>query len=214
LSEPNIVQGQRIAQNRMAILQLLAKLQDPKTDAQEIESLVCQDVSLSYRLLRYVNSSAVGARGKIESISQAIVLLGLNRLRTMIAMMMLAGIENKPKSQLKIALLRAMISKLLSRELGRCDQEAFFMVGLFSALDILMDSPLEHMLKNLPLTDEVRVALLKHEGVMGDALNCTLALKRGDWSAAKCKDLQPQQVQNAYMEALAWVETKGANAFS
>jgi c-di-GMP-related signal transduction protein len=214
LSEPNIVQGQRIAQNRLAILQLLAKLQDPKSDAEEIESLVCQDVSLSYRLLRYVNSSAVGARGKIESISQAIVLLGLNRLRTMIAMMMLAGIEDKPQSQLKMALMRAMTTKLLGRELGRCDQESAFMVGLFSALDVLMDSPLDNMLKDLPLADEVRVALLEHGGAMGDALNCTLALERADWSAAKCKGLKPQQVQNAYIESLAWVETKGANAFS
>ncbi|MCH7686249.1 MAG: HDOD domain-containing protein [Planctomycetes bacterium] len=206
LSQPRIIEQQTIPNNRLAILSLIGKLQDSSIAVGEIEELVTHDVSLSYKLLRYINSAAVGLGRKVDSIRQAVVLLGLQRLRTMITLIMLAGIDDKPIALLETAMLRARMCQSLACELDRDDQDAFFTVGLFSALDALMDSPLHRILEGLPLSDDVKGAILNYEGAMGAALKCVLCYERGEWDTVQCLNLEPSTIREAFLQSASWLK--------
>ena len=207
LSRPQIVRGKVIPNNHLAALQLLAKLQNPDVGFKELERIIATDVSLSYKILHYLNSAAIGLPRKIESIRQAITLLGLQRLRMMVTLITLTGISNRPRAIMNIAVTRAKMCELLARMLKRKDFDSFTVVGLFSTLDVLLDSTMADVLKPLPLTDEVKEALLSCKGVMGEVYRCALAAERSNWDTARCVGLSQKQIQEAYLQALAAIES-------
>lgn len=205
LSKPQIIEGRTLSNNRLAILSLVAKLQDPSVEIEEIEELVTRDVSLSYKLLRYINSATFGLRRKVDSIRQVVVLLGLQRLRTMVTLLMLAGIDDKPQALLETGMLRAKMCEALAGELGRDDKDTFFTVGLFSCLDLLMDTPMEKILEGLPLCDDVKGAILNYEGAMGAVLRCALFYERGEWDNVQCLNVDPSRIRESFLMAASWV---------
>jgi EAL and modified HD-GYP domain-containing signal transduction protein len=206
LSQPRIIERQTIPNNHLVIVSLIGKLQDPSIAVEEIEELVTHDVSLSYKLLRYINSAAVGLGRKVDSIRQAVVLLGMQCLRTMITLIMLAGIGDKPLALLETAMLRARMCQSLAEELDRDDQDAFFTVGLYSALDALMDRPMQNILEGLSLSDDVKGAILNHEGAMEAALRCVLCYERGEWDNVQFLNLTPSTIREAFLQAAFWLK--------
>jgi EAL and modified HD-GYP domain-containing signal transduction protein len=202
--KPEIIKGQRVPANRLVILQLLAKLQDPEADFQELESIIGRDVSLSYKLLRVINSAFYSLPRKIESLRQALLMLGTKFIASWVSIFILAGIDDKPHELMITAIVRAKMCELLALALRQRNKEAFFTVGLFSALDALMDSPMQEVLASLPLSDEITAALLAHEGLLGDALRCVLAYERGEWDQVTCLDLDRVAITDAYLGAITW----------
>ncbi len=212
LSRPQIVEGRSIAINQFAILRLLVKLRDPAVTFDEIVDLVKQDVSLSLKLLRYVNSLAQGARRQIDSVRQAAIRLGLEKILQIVTLIGMGGISNKPKPLLELALVRAKMCEILGSFSHPEMAEVFFTVGLFSCLDAFLDQPLKEILKELPITPEIREALLSHEGPMGRMLDSVIAFERGDWESTRKSGIDESSLQSAYLSALAWgnVEAKVA----
>lgn len=206
LSRPKIVKGKSIPSNRIAAMQLLAKLQDPEVGYEELEKIVSRDVALSYKVLHYINSASIGQRKKIESLRQAIAMLGLHRLKTMATLITMAGINDKVQAVMNNALTRARMCELLASDLKRVDGETFYVVGLFSSLDVLMDNTMEEVLKTLPLTDDVKGALLHREGAMGEALRCAIAYEQNEWDNVHCLGIDPATIHQAYLQAVAEVE--------
>lgn len=204
LSRPQIVDGKTIPNNQLAVLQLLVKLRDPKVTFDEVVDLVKQDVSLSLKLLRYVNSAAQGVRRQIDSVRQAAVRLGLEKICQIVTLIAMGGISEKPKPLLEIALIRARMCEILGEMDRPGSAEICFTVGLFSSLDAFLDQPLTDILKELPITPEIKEALLSHAGPMGRLLGTVLAFERGDWNAAKSIDTDQDTIQNAYLSAVAW----------
>jgi c-di-GMP phosphodiesterase len=207
LSRPKIVRGKAVRDSHVAALQLLAKMQQPDVDVTELAEIIGRDVRLSYKLLLYINSSAMGLPKRIESIRQAISMLGLKRLRMLATVFSLAGVNNKPQAIINIAMTRSIMCELLARALKRRDFDSFSVVGLFSTLDVLLDSSIEDVLKPLPLTDDVKQALLSFEGPMGAAYRCILAAERSEWDAIECPGLSRTQIHEAYLQAVAATET-------
>lgn len=205
--KPNVVRGQRRPSNRLAILRLLSRLQDPDIGAEELETLIVQDVSLSYKILRYINSAALALPRKVESIHQAVVYLGLQTIKRWVTLLSLAGLEDKPLELLVTALVRAKMSEELARAAGRCNLDSYFTVGLFSALDALMDDALEGLLEELPLSETLKAALLRREGPMGEVLSCVLSYERAAWDELPCDDRLRRGLRKAYFSAIAWAET-------
>jgi EAL and modified HD-GYP domain-containing signal transduction protein len=202
--QPHIVKGQRIPPNRLVTLRLLAKLQDPVTSIRELETLISQDVALSYKLLRSLNSAFYNLPRKIESIHQALVMLGNQWLKIWASMLLLSSIHNKPQELMQMAMVRAKMCELLATAKRLSAKEIFFTTGLFSVLDALMDQPMEDVLNALPLTQEVNDALLRHEGTLGGVLQCVLNYERGNWDAVQRMGLQQGEITQAYLEAIAW----------
>lgn len=206
LHRPQVIKGRRLPADRAALLALLARINDPGVQIEELEVIITRDVNLSFRLLRYINSAHFALHTSIESIQHALMLLGTNQVRTWVNLVLLAGIVDKPSYLLTIAMVRARMCQLLAESLGFKDTGSFFTVGLFSALDALMDRPLDQLLADLHLAESLNDALLEHNGPMGEALACVLAYEAAAWDEASFADLGPSDLRRTYLDALRWVE--------
>lgn len=207
-AQPKVIRGQRLPNNRLAILKLLSRLQDPEITSKQLEELIAQDVAFSYRILRYVNSAAYAPPRKIESIHQAVVRLGLQTIKSWTALLAMSQVDNKPAELVVTAMIRGKMAEEMARALDADQPDSFFTVGLFSALDALMDNSMEEILTQLPLADHIAQALLhKGGGLHGEVLNCVLAYERGEWENLGCSELGTHRIRNCYLEAVQWANT-------
>lgn len=206
LSRPRVIAGESLPANQVSVMSLLATLHNPDTDVDTIDDVISKDVSLSYRILKLMNSAFFSRPNKIESIHHAIVMLGRKQLCTWASMMALTGMDDKPRGQVKIAMTRAKTCELLAEKAKLEPLDSYFTVGMFSALDLLMDRSLEELISPLPLTDNVSSALLNREGELGEALNCALAQETSDWINIRFANLQPSELSDANIEAINWTE--------
>jgi len=208
LAQPKVIQGRRLPNNRLAILKLLSRLQDPEITSKQLEELIAQDVAFSYRILRYVNSAAYAPPRKIESIHQAVVRLGLQTIRSWTALLAMSQVDNKPTELVVTAMIRGKMAEQMARALDAEQPDSFFTVGLFSALDALMDNSMEEILTQLPLADHIAQALLhKGGGLHGEVLNSVLAYERGEWENLGCSQLGTHRLRTCYLEAVQWANT-------
>jgi EAL and modified HD-GYP domain-containing signal transduction protein len=203
---PRVLRGNRLPTNRLPIIRLLAALNKPDATMEELEGLISQDVALSYRLLKYINSAFFGLSHDIESIRHALVLLGVRSVRRWATLISMAAASDKPHELMVTAMVRAKMCELLGSALGAAAPDTYFTVGLFSVLDALMDMPMEKTLEALPLTAEVEAALLERQGPMGEVLDGAVAYERADWSRLTALDLPPAAIRRAYLDAIAWVD--------
>ena len=203
-SQPKVIRKQQLPNNRLAILRLLSRLQDPEITPGTIEELVTQDISFSFKILRYVNSAAFAMPRKIESIQQAVIILGLKTIKSWIALLVMAGIEGKPDELVTTALVRAKMAEEIALARKEKHADAFFTVGLFSALDVLMDNTMEEILTQLPLANHISDALLYHTGLHGEVLASVLAYERGEWDLVQPNILDRQQFSDCYLKAIQW----------
>ena len=206
LSRPRIITGEALATNKISVMNLLATLHNPDTETEAIEHAISHDVSLSYKILKLINSAFFNAPKKIESIKHAVMMLGRKQLCTWASMMALTGMNDKPREQVRIAMLRAKSCELLAKKAKLKPLDAFFTVGMFSALDLLMDHSLEELITPLPLADTLKKSLLNREGEPGAALNCTLAQETGDWVNIRFGNLTASELTAANIEAMQWAE--------
>jgi c-di-GMP phosphodiesterase len=201
---PDVVKGQRSPTNRLVILELLAKLQRPGTTFRELEALISRDVSLSYKVLRAANAAIYTQARKVESIHQALRLVGLTAMTNIVSLFLLANIDDKPHELLVTAMVRAKMCEQLARLMQQGNSATFFIVGLLSVLDAFMDRPMPDILPALPLADEIVAALLAHEGMLGATLHCVLAYEQGDWEAVYNLGCPRDLLVKTYLEALMW----------
>ena len=175
--------------NRIAAVRVLADLQDPELSLNKLQETISSDLSLSYKLLRYANSAYIGLTRKVDSISHAAKMVGMERIRLWASLLVFAHLEDKPRELMITAIVRGAMCERLAASAKDARKEKFFTVGLLSVLDALLDCPMEEALEQLPLVDEIRKALLRGEGAAGDALACALAYERSQWDAVKYKEL-------------------------
>jgi c-di-GMP phosphodiesterase len=204
LCRPNTVAGHRIAPNRLATLRLLAKLQDPNVEMTSLEQIIREDLSLSYKLLRLINSAFYGLPHRVESIRQTLVLLGVQQIRAWVSLLTLSQLEDKPDELMVTAMVRARMCEQLALRAQVPHPEVYFTVGLFSTLDALLDLSMEDLLQSLPLSEELRDALLVRSGRMGAALDCVVRYERGEWDAVEFAELPACEIRAAYLDAVEW----------
>ena len=202
--EPKIVEGHRAPSNRITIINLLAQLQDPEVHIEKLEELISQDLALSFRLLKYINSAAFALQREVSSIHHAIVMLGLNTIRSLANLMLMSNIDDKPHGLLIIAIIRARMCEELASNIDKKMKDTFFTAGLFSVIDALMDSTMEDIVSQLPLTLDLRDALLEQKGIIGEALKCCIAFERADWKAVQFQNLDEKTIQKSYFNAVIW----------
>lgn len=204
LCRPRVLSGKRLPASRINAMRMMTKLQKPELDIDALENLIAHDPTLSYRLLRYINSAALGLRGRIQSIRHAIVYLGEREIRRWATLLAYAGIDDKPDALIDTALTRARMCERIAALLRIDGSESAFMVGLFSTLDAMMDKPLADALADLPLSDEITDALLRGKGPLADPLQIALAYERGDWDALQRRPEIEPELSAIYLEAVDW----------
>lgn len=157
---------------------LMAALQDPCMTIDDLASLAETDPTLTYRLLKLVNASSVGLANRIDSVRHAMVLLGLEHVRQLATLLALAGGSVGNRELLTLAVARAHMARQLL--VDRPEAASAFTAGLLSVVDAVFGTPMEELLDELPVTDEVRDALLHGTGPIGEVLQQIQAHERAD----------------------------------
>lgn len=206
LCKPVIVKGTRLSPNRLQLMRVLAELNNPNLEFKQLEQLISQDVALSYKMLAVINSAQYSMSQKVDSLRQALVLLGIKNIKSWATLVTLTSIDNKPSELFMISLMRAKLCELLARALKTASIESCFTVGLFSTLDALLDQSFDVLLSSLALSDEVNAALLERKGPMGEILRSVIAFERGDWANVKLPGVSTRVVQDSYLEAARWAK--------
>ncbi|WP_428623019.1 EAL and HDOD domain-containing protein [Sedimenticola sp.] len=207
LCKPHIIEGRSMPANRLVVLSLLAKLQDPNADIEELEQLIVQDVSLTYRLLRFINSAAFALGKEVESVHRALILIGTNTIKKWVNLLLLARIDDKPRELMRTALIRGRMCELLADLHGHSrDRDHYFTCGLFSVLDALMDRPMNELLAELPLNSEVKEALLENKGEAGKVLTEVLDYEKGAWQELLESGISVRDFRDCYLQAVLWAD--------
>lgn len=193
---------------------LLKMLRTADTTDAEIEELLRRDVGLTYKLLRIVNSAAMGGR-EIWSIGHAIRLMGREALSRWVTLLLLSDIgDSGVTGELThTALARARLCELLAADAGlRSAGQPLFLVGLLSLLDQLLAMPMEELVTEMELAPDVRDALLYRSDFFGEVLSLVEAYEEGSWEATNALAASlgiPDELLGArYVESLAWASAQ------
>jgi EAL and modified HD-GYP domain-containing signal transduction protein len=194
---------------RLAYLNLLAALNRDNLSLEEVENLVKHDVSLSYRVLRSVNSAAFGLHQEVPSIRRALVLLGVAQVRKWASVWSLAGLsEGGTPETVAMALVRARTCELIGETVSSPDSGSFFLLGMCSLLDVILKQDMKTALADMPLPTSISNALL---GVPNEArlvLDTVIAYEQGSWdeaiSAAGRAGIRGETLPVIYADALRW----------
>lgn len=207
-SKPHIVSGRDIPSFKLTYMKILQEANREYVDFERLENLIKQDVSLSYKLLKFINSLSFGFRSEIHSIKQALVLLGQKEISKWLSLIALKSIgEFKPDELIVTALCRAHFCELVA-PLVRLKSRApdLYLLGLFSMVDAFFDLPLEDILADLPLSGDIKTALRGEEGRFRDVFELVLAYEKGDWEALARKaarlELEEKEVKELYLQSL------------
>ena len=163
-------------------------------------------MGLSLALLRHVNSAYFALPRKIDSVREALTLLGTKAVRRWATVVALSSAAEAPDQVVALALLRARMCELLGASQDEDDRDGLFTVGLLSVADALLDAPMEAVLVSLPLSDEITGALLRHEGRRGRILGTVLRYEQGRFPT---EGADPGELAETYLEALRWADEPG-----
>ncbi|MBM6665051.1 EAL and HDOD domain-containing protein [Flavonifractor plautii] len=166
---------------------MVAVIRD-EPNVEEIEQIISVDATLTYGLLRIANSRYFSLRSKVTNVRQAIMTIGLNELKQWVYLLSASNAENhmdeSAEEFLRLSLMRAHFCSSLTnyaKQLPITKSDAYLM-GMFSTLNYLIDAPLEEILKQIPLCQEVKDALLHHSGRSGMLYDLALCYERADWA--------------------------------
>lgn len=202
------VKGMNPAQT--IILQLMQMVQKNE-DIPKIESVLKRDPALSYKMLRFINSAGFGAQREIQSLRQAITMMGYAPMyRWLTLLLATASTSGYSPVLMETAVVRGRLAELLGHKaLGRGEGENLFVAGMFSLLDRLLGLPMQEVLDTIQLPDEVVAALLTRGGKYGPYLALAEACELNSnlvVSLAKSLDIAPIDVNKAHLQALAWAQ--------
>ncbi len=202
------VKGMNPAQT--IILQLMQMVQKNE-DIPKIESVLKRDPALSYKMLRFINSAGFGAAREIQSLRQAIAIMGYAPMyRWLTLLLATASTSGYSPVLMETAVVRGRLTELLGvKALPRGEGENLFVAGMFSLLDRLLGLPMQEVLDTIQLPDEVVRALLTRDGMYGPYLALAEACELNSnlvASLAKSLNIEPVDVNKAHLSALAWAQ--------
>ncbi|WP_120785160.1 EAL and HDOD domain-containing protein [Marinobacterium aestuarii] len=206
LSKPIPVRGRKITGNKVVLLQLLAELQNPDTTAAALEQIAVNDAALTFKILKVVNSAAFSLRREVESLSHAITLLGLDQIRRWVTLFLAGAEPGKPDELTRNMLVRGRMCELLAELMGRPHALNYFVVGLLSQLDALLDIEMSELMEQVPLQQEIKAALLTRAGMLGEVLQDVEVYERGEFAALQ-RLVDPSYYEVSYRHSLLWAQS-------
>lgn len=208
---PEMFKGKDIPASKANLLRLMQQINRPDLDFDRLEELIKSEVTLSVRLLRFLRSAGFGWRHEVETIEQALRIMGERSVRKWASLVVLTLIgEDKPAELVTTTLVRAQLCEQLGSQAALPERQAdLFLVGLLSTLDAMLDRPMEEVLAQMAVSPELREALLKGDNLLGDTLQLAISYDRGDWYRVKTlapKIAYPEPaIPEAYRQAVEWV---------
>jgi EAL and modified HD-GYP domain-containing signal transduction protein len=184
-ARPSVLGGRKLSPSQMAVLNLM-NLVTSDVDNADIERAVKRDVTVAMNLLRLVNTPAVGAGKRIDSVSQAVLVLGRRQLQRWLQIMLYAEPDTRGHNQtplLMLATTRGRLMELLAQRLRpgqRYLSEIAFTVGIMSLMDVLFCMPMADIVEQIPVNEEIRNALLRRGGFFGELLKLAECIEAPD----------------------------------
>jgi c-di-GMP-related signal transduction protein len=205
-AKPEILKNKEISPSQLTIMQLIYEVNRAESQLKKLEELINQDVSLSYKLINYLNSAYFGRLQPVSSIRQAIAYLGDRGIRMFVSLMVASRlVDNKPDELLRTSAIRAKFLEQLASELAM-DSGELFMLGLFSLLDAMLDNSMEYLVGQLPLTAEVSDALVKRTGRLAPYLRLAEYFETCNWGAVDSQlavlNISSAKLQDFYINAV------------
>jgi EAL and modified HD-GYP domain-containing signal transduction protein len=207
---PQPLESHRIPGNRLVHLEIMEDLQNEPLDMHRMSQLVSCDASLTYRLLRLVNSPLCAMRQEVTSIQSALLLIGEATFRR-IAIMAIASDfgTDQPEEILRMAFVRGRFCELAAKLCGLAPNEQY-LIGMVSLFPAMLRILVEDMVRLLPLRQQARDALLGKGTPEGVLLQWIVNQEYGDWAACDAimhaHNLQPEELMRCQAEAIAWAE--------
>ncbi|MDS0525128.1 HDOD domain-containing protein [Clostridium sp. SHJSY1] len=210
--KPVIIEGKDISGYKFTYMSLINELNKDNVDIRKIENLIKNDVSLSYKLLKAANSAHFSLKRKITSIGDAIIIIGIKELKKWLFIITLQNMgESKIGELVKMSLIRAFFGELLSYKIKE-EVSSFdaFITGMFSLIDALMNIPIEKVLGDLPVSNDVREALLKKDNTLSEILKLIVEYENGNWEEVNRLvgkfGLDERFVRECYLEAIISID--------
>lgn len=205
---PEVVTARDIPRNLANYLRMLQEVSRSELDLKVIEKLVKSEVSLCYRLLRYLNSARFCFGNEIHSVRHALTMLGEREIRRWVQLVATMGAGQSKSSELVLsALARGRFCELLTPKVahGGCD---LFLMGLMSLMDVILEVPMPEVLERVPLDYPIKNVILGHPSHLRAIFRLMLAQESGEWPAAselaRLLHLSQEEVADAYWQAMAW----------
>lgn len=216
---PETLSRSELSAAQLTILKLLNLLRDTDASDRKLEEAFRGDVSLSYKLLRTVNSAAMGGRN-IESIGHAVRLVGRAELHKWLSLLLVTSVASRGGTDselVRTALLRARFCEMIALQArDKRTAESLFMVGLFSLLDALLRQPLAEILGRLDLAEEIRRALLLRAGPYAPTLSLVESYERAAWNVVAAESstlgIDGALLGELYLDAVGWTREQLAVA--
>lgn len=206
-TNPIVSSQNEIASNKLAMLKLLAEVNDPDIEFDKLAETIGSDVGLTHKLLTAINHPQNEIPHVVESLKDAVNFMGLKRLKFWVNMLMMSEVDDVPMELLVTALVRAKFLELVAEKIGQADdKDRYFTVGLFSTLNAFLKAPMVDIVDELPLSAEVKAALTDQQGSMGKALFITRALEQGNTHMimAGLDGMDIMAISSGYMTANGW----------
>lgn len=189
-------------------LQLIKYIADPEVSFFDLANVIKRDLVLSYRLLKIVNSAYYGLKYTVTSILHALLIIGLNEIKKWISLIVLNQIKtSKPSELIRAALVRGIfMEKFAIHQKKRKNRDEYFLVGLFSLAEAIMDTPMEAVLKETHLSEEITLPLITGEGEKAELIKIICNIERAKWDEAneiiKRHGFDLSKINRFYIEAM------------
>ena len=170
--------------------QLVVEVSKDEPDIERIEEIIKRDAALSYALLKIVNSAYFALRRRVSSIRQALVTMGISQLKQWVYLLSFNNDFDNNESletMMKMSFLRANFAMALSDHIENLPiiRSEVYMMGMFSTLQYFIDAPLEEILEEVPVAQEIKDALIRQEGICGTLYKLIINYENADWKNVK-----------------------------
>ena len=211
-SKPEVLAGKEISTPQMQLLEIMAEVNKEDFEFNRLEKMIVRDASISYKLMRLINSAFFKRAKEISSIRQAIVMIGEAGIRRFLSLISMAGLAaNKPDELIRVSLVRAKFCELLGNHSGNGEPSELFTLGLFSLIDAIMDDSMENLMSQIPLSGNIKEALISGTGDLSGYLSLVESYERGYWGeieeAASIIGIDQGDLPRQYMESLSWADS-------
>ena len=211
--KPYIIKGKDISPSKMTLLQIMSEINKEDFSYSELEQYVVRDVSISHKLLLYINSAYYKRPVDISTVKQALVFLGKTEIRRFLSLVILTKLSSdKPNELIRSSLIRARFCEQLGRASPlRPNESELFTLGLFSRIDAILGGTMGNLMERLPLTKGIKGVLVEDRGELRGYLKLVSCFETGDWpgvsEVATALAVDEEKIPQFYMDALAWADT-------
>jgi EAL and modified HD-GYP domain-containing signal transduction protein len=208
---PEILEKKAIKPSFNTVAELLTLISEDEIDFPAVEKFIASDVTLSFKLLRYVNSTAA-IKTEISSFRQALAYLGEDKIRKFVSLVALAIVkEGKPEALYNLSIQRGRFCELIMQAMKDNENAGKgFLCGMFSLLGALLDQDLKSIAESLPVGRDIQLALTEQKGLLGDILSLVVSIEKADWHRVieleQQLNLQGGAVSDAYQRSIRWTD--------